>query len=135
MDVKTYLLADYASIDASNKMNVIGVFGNISASSFPYTHPSMYLALSLKAELGEIADKRKLRIQLVGERGLEMANIEMDFEVPQSTKGRRPDLKIALGMQNMNFPEPGLYEFRIFIDKDKKAFLELEVTESSNLDH
>ena len=132
MEVKTFLLADFANIDAANKMNVIGIFNRLSPATFPYTHPSMYLALRLQAELGEVATERRLRIQLVGEHGLEVANIETDFEVPRNAQGKRPAVHFTLGLQHMVFPEAGIYEFRLFIDRDQKAFLELEIDETGD---
>jgi hypothetical protein len=54
MDILLACLADHASADqATNKLNVAGIFDSIGATRFPAAHPRMYLALRLMAEHGD----------------------------------------------------------------------------------
>ncbi|MCY4009268.1 MAG: hypothetical protein OXG02_06775 [Chloroflexi bacterium] len=127
MQVKLFLLADFANRDAAGKENILGVFSRINSPSFPYTHEAMYLVIRLVAELGEMADKRRLRVVFCDEDGAELANMEADFEVPLSEQGIRPEMSFILILRELELTKPGSYEFRLYIEKDRKATLPLEV--------
>lgn len=131
MQVKLFLLADFANRDAAGKENILGVFSRINPPDFPYTHDAMYLVIRLVAELGERADERRLRVVLCDEDGGELANMEADFEVPQSEEGIRPELSFILALRNLELEKPGSYEFILLIDKDRKESLPLVVSQAS----
>ena len=89
----------------------------------------MYLVIRLVAELGERADKRRLKVVLCDEDGSELANMEADFEVPHSKQGIRPEMSFILALRNLELEKPGSYEFRLFIDRDQKESLPLVVSQ------
>ena len=127
MQVKLFLLADFANRDAAGKENILGIFSGISPPQFPYTHDAMYLVIRLVAELGERAEDRSLRVVFCDEDGGEMVNMEADFEVPHSEQGIRPEMSFILVLRELEITKPGSYEFRLYIEKDQKATLPLEV--------
>ena len=129
MLVKLFLLADFANRDAAGKENILGVFSRINPPAFPYTHDTMYLVIRLVAELGEMVEKRRLRVILCDEDGNELANMEADFQVPHSEQGIRPEMSFILVLRNLELDKPGSYEFRLFIDKDQKETLPLVVSQ------
>lgn len=129
MQVKLFLLADFANRDAAGKENILGVFSRINPPDFPYTHDAMYLVIRLVAELGEMVEKRRLRVILCDEDGNELANMEADFQVPHSEQGIRPEMSFILVLRNLELDKPGSYEFRLFIDKDQKETLPLVVSQ------
>ena len=129
MLVKLFLLADFANRDAAGKENILGVFSRINPPAFPYTHDTMYLVIRLVAELGEMVEKRRLRVILCDEDGNELANMEADFQVPHSEQGIRPEMSFILVLRNLELDKPGSYEFRLFIDEDQKETLPLVVSQ------
>lgn len=46
-------LCDYATVDPSGKISLIGLFENVNVPALPFKLPQMYLAVSLKAVPGE----------------------------------------------------------------------------------
>ena len=89
----------------------------------------MYMVIRLVAELGERAEKRRLRVVLCDEDGGELANMEADFEVPQSEQGIRPEMSFILVLRELELAQPGSYEFRLYIDKNQKETLPLMVSQ------
>jgi len=53
MKLTLFLAADYANITREGKLNVMGIFNDIYARTFPARHSSMHLVAKLGAELGE----------------------------------------------------------------------------------
>lgn len=122
------LAADYASIDHySGKLNVLGAFDRIYAQDFPTRHHAMHLVIKLGAELGEFGDTRKLIVKLMDEDANELLVIPMDFQVPNPSSGARPEVNAIVELRDVEFPKPGRYEFRIFVDKDLKGDLRLDL--------
>jgi len=127
MELLTILAADYANIAQGGKLNVMGIFREIYATSFPAQHPSMVLIVKLGADLGEYGDSRNLRIRLVDPDGKEMVKFENNIEIPQPVNGQRPEVNAILALNGLVFPAPGRYPFSVQIDKDYKGQLPLDV--------
>lgn len=123
MDLGMILLADYANVDKAGKPNVMGIFSDISAGSFPVRHPVMYLVTSLRATTAEAGGTRKLTIKMLDEDGDEkLAWGPRDIQVPQFT-GRRIEITHILRLTDVVFEKPGMYEFRVLVDNDDKGAL------------
>jgi hypothetical protein len=127
MDLLLLLAADYAAVDASGKLNILGAFRTIYAPRFPTTHPLMHLIIKLRPDSGEYGIERSLRIVLVDEDGNELFNLENSFSVPMGIASQRPEFNAVLGLRDIKFEKPGTYEFRVFVDKDQKGTFALDV--------
>jgi hypothetical protein len=121
MDLTMKLLADYAAADAGGKLNILGVFNILNVRQFPVKHPLMYLVMKFEPRMGEYGDTRKLRIVLVDEDGTELFQISGDFAVPEIQNGILPELNAVISFRDLEFSNPGRYEFRVFIDKEQKG--------------
>lgn len=127
MELLTILVADYANVAQGGKINVMGIFRNIYADSFPAVHPSMALIIKLGAELGEYGDDRKLIVKLLDADANEIMKFENIIEVPQPIGGQRPEINAIFALNGIVFPAPGRYQFSVLIDKDFKGSLSLDV--------
>jgi hypothetical protein len=121
MQVTLLLAADYANVAQGGKLNVMGIFDNIRAHKFPARHSLMHIVIKLAAELGENNETRTVTIKLVDQDGNELMKMSQNVQVPATIGGRRPELNIIMGLQDIKFPEPGTYEFVVLVDKDFKA--------------
>jgi len=121
------LAADYANITGDGKLNVMGIFNDINAFSFPARHPSMHLVAKLGAELGEYGQTRDFTVKLLDEDGNQIMDISGQLEIPKGEKGRKPEVNVILGLKDVVFPKPGTYQFVILVDKDHKGELTLYV--------
>ena len=52
------VVADYALVDQSGKMSVLGIFQHIWVQQFPAMHPRLHLVLRLKGKRTEIGERR-----------------------------------------------------------------------------
>jgi hypothetical protein len=127
MELVTILAADYANVAQGGKLNVMGIFRNIYATSFPAQHASMVLIVKLAAELGEFGDERTLTIKLMDADGKELMRYTNPIQIPHPAGGQRPEVNAILAMNGIVFPAPGRYQFSVLVDKDVKGSLSLDV--------
>jgi hypothetical protein len=130
MELLTILAADYANIAQGDKINVMGIFRTIFAPSFPARHPSMFLVVKLGADLGEYGDERTMTIKLLDADGNELMRYPMQIRIPQPSGGQRPEVNALLQINDVVFPSAGRYQFSVFIDKDNKGDLAIDVIQT-----
>jgi hypothetical protein len=131
MRLQLLLAADYANITGDGKLNVMGVFREINASSFPARHPSMHLVIILSAELGEYGQTRDLVVKLLDGDGNELMNLSGPVNIPRFEGGRKPEVNAILGLRDITFPKPGPYQFVVLVDKDYKGDLTIYANQVS----
>jgi hypothetical protein len=129
MELLTILAADYANIAEGGKLNVMGIFRNINATKFPARHNSMHLVVKLAADLGEYGQSRILTVKLLEPDGKEVMMVSGPFKIPAGGGGQRPEVNVVLEIKDVIFPHPGRYEFCVFVDKDQKGSLPLDISE------
>ena len=66
MEINLMLLADYASVDKDNKLNVMGIFDTVYADTFPTSVSDMGIVFSGEAPADEKGLRKKLEIELTG---------------------------------------------------------------------
>jgi hypothetical protein len=127
MKIDLFLTADYANITGDGKLNVMGIFREIHASTFPARHSSMHLVLRLTAELGEYGVTRDLFIKLLTADGSEVMSFSGKINVPMGKGGIIPQVNVIIELKDLVFPQPGSYQFIVLVDKDYKGDLPLYV--------
>jgi hypothetical protein len=121
--------ADCANITADQKLNVMGVFNEIRAPSFPAKHPSFHLVVKLAAELGEYGQKRDLTVNLHDPDGQPIMSVTGQVEVPRPTGGVRPEINAIFNIRDVTFQRAGPHQFVVLVDKDFKGDLPINVVE------
>jgi len=129
MEIVTFLAADYANIADHGKLNVMGIFANIYAQIFPAQHPSMFLVIKLRPQLGEYGKERKITILLQDADGKELLSLSNDIKIPEITQGNIPEVNAILQFNNIVFEKPGIYRFVLLVDKDHKGALDIHVSQ------
>lgn len=128
VDTRLLLVADYADVGKGGKLNIMGAFNRISAKEFPVEHTLMYLVIQLEAQLGEFEQERTLSVELWGMDGEKLFALPpMIVRVSSPESGRRNHHNAIIQLQRVPFPKPGLYEFKIFIDRDLKGDIPIEL--------
>jgi hypothetical protein len=115
-----FLVADHANVTGDGKLNVMGIFNDINAYSFPARHPSMHLIAKLSPELSEYGQKRTFTVILMDPDGNHVMQISGELDVPKGQGGRKPEVNIILDLKDIIFPKDGRYQFVLLIDKDQK---------------
>ena len=130
MDVSLLVSADYASVSKDNKLNIMGIFSRLYMRQFPGKHPQMFLVVQLRATPAEYGRKFKLGIRLIDMDAIRhLVNVNANLQIPTMRNINRAEINHVVRLNNIEFPEPGLYDFSILIDNDVKASLPLEVIE------
>ena len=106
----TLVLCDTIIEDVrTKKKSLIGLFTQISADKFPYTHPKMDVLVSMTGCLGTVPCT--ITCSLDGE---EKPLVSVNFKV--ETHSHRDVADVVLAIKSMRFPAPGLYMFRVLAD-------------------
>ena len=127
MNVDTLLIADYANVTGSGKLNVMGIFRRISTTKFPTRHPEMYLIIGLSAGVEEYGVNRKLTVKLLDPDAQEMMALLQEFEVPKGKGWQRARMNRIIQLRDIIFPKEGTYEFAVLIDNDLKGRIDVEL--------
>ncbi len=117
MEIDLALLADAATVDASGKLNILGVFDRISTTGFPAKHPRLSLILRLSASMNE-AGEHAVEITLRDPDGEEMGRINGNLGVgfgPTDTGGQLTVPQV-INMDGLVFTKEGRYSFDVQID-------------------
>lgn len=115
MRVGLALLCDYANVTREGKLNIMGIFDTIFASSFPTHHAALNLVVRLVTDPQESGKTQRISIQLMDEDGKKMFEAEAEME-PQVQGVSSANVDQILGLGNLVFPKPGTYCFSILIN-------------------
>jgi len=128
VDVDLALLADAATIDASGKLNILGVFDRIKVGRFPAKHGRVCLVLRFLGSAGD-AGPHELTIRLIDPSGKEMLSLNGELKVAPGPGSLSGGLRIphVLNLDGLVFPEAGRYSFEVILDGDHQVSLSLAV--------
>lgn len=130
MEARIAVLADFASITNDQKLNILGVFRQITAYQVPATHPQFKVVFQLEFDSSESGEKQ-VRIELVDEDGGELFSIGGQMHVPHLTDARASLINQILDFTGFTFPKFGEYEFRIILDNAVACAIPLSVTQGA----
>jgi hypothetical protein len=123
------LLADYANVDSSGKLNVLGAFGRIYAPSFPARHGFMCLVVKLGSEWGEAGQEKECKVRFVDEDNKVLVSFPpIPFTIPSPNKEAFPEVNFIVQLRDFVFTRAGAFEFKIFIDDDVEPIGTLPLT-------
>ena len=115
MRVRIAALADFASIAEGQKLNLLGIFSNLSASGEPIVHPVMYVVAQFEFRAGEQGNKAS-RLALLDEDGREVVMLTGQLSVPAIPPGETTIVNQIVALNNLTLPKFGRYEFRLVLD-------------------
>ena len=116
MYLKYALLADHASLDSNNKVNIHGIFDTLFTPNFPVIVQSKFLVLKFEGSPTEIGN-HKISVELRDNK----ANKINSFEQTLNVVAERPNTRgvragIIMAFQMLPFEKAGDYEFVIFLN-------------------
>lgn len=122
------LLADAATIDASGKLNVLGVFDRLTAGSFPVQHPHLVLILRFSASVQEMG-RHQVGIRLRGPEGKEVMRIDGEMQLGAGRRAIAEGVKVPhiLHLDGLVFPVGGAYYFEVLVDGEHHVSVPLTV--------
>jgi hypothetical protein len=127
MKVTLAVLADYANVSQEGKLNIMGIFNQLSTGRFPVAHPSMNLVLRLSAHPIEFGRPQAVRVALAGPDGEKIFELGGDITV-QGEPGQTVYSDQILTLNNLVFPKAGDYSFDVLVNNNHEASVPLKVT-------
>ena len=117
MEIDLAFLADAATIDASGKLNVLGIFDRISAMTFPARHPRMCLVMRFQAGVHEVG-RHAVEIILRDPRGEELVRLDGEMHMAPGPRGATEGVRVphVLNLDGLVFPSAGRYGFDVRVD-------------------
>jgi hypothetical protein len=122
------VVADYALVDQSGKLSVLGIFQHIWVQQFPAMHPRLHLVLRLKGKRTEVGE-HAVQIRLVDEQGNESLGGSGNVTFAEPPAGIIEIEAGAILVFDVPFPHPGTYRFEITIDGEEKAAVPVTVSQ------
>ena len=132
MEIDLALLADAATIDASGKLNVLGVFDRINASEFPARHGRVALVLRFAAGLHE-SGEHEVEIVLRGPRDDEKVRLDGTIQFGPGPMQQGGEIRVphVLNLDGLVFDEAGRFSFDIRVDDEHLRSVPLTVADQS----
>jgi len=122
------VVADYALVDQSGKMSVLGIFQHIWVQQFPAMHPRLHLVLRLKGKRTEIGE-HAVQIRLADESDTELLGGSGTVNFAEPPAGVTEIEAAAVLVFDVPFPHAGQYRFEITVDGDRKASVPITVSQ------
>ena len=113
MNIPMAFLADEANLSQDGKLNVLGMFDRLAASSFPVVHPRMVFAFRVHAEFGDGGRHFPVRVRMVDEDGGVLFEAEGGMVAPPVPPGEFSVANQIFTLVGVQFARPGAYKFLV----------------------
>jgi hypothetical protein len=126
MIIQTAVICDAATAYL-DKLNLLGAFDTIHASSMPAVHPSCSVALRIIFERIE-EGHHLLKLNLVDEDGkLLVPKMELPIHAPMPPDANFLSRNCIINFQNLKFEKPGYYSIDVALDNRHLTSIPLAV--------
>ncbi len=127
MNVQVAVLCDAATQDSTSKLNLLGVFDTIFAPQMPAVQPQCAVALRITFATGD-EGQRKLALNFINADGHPiMPAMEIPVAVVLPADAHFLSLNFVVNIQQLRFPEAGLYSVDVAADGRSLASIPLQV--------
>jgi len=123
VEVPLGLLADAANVSQEGKLNVLGVFDEISSAAFPAVHSALVLVLRFECNSTEFNQTKPISIIFRDADGREINRI--DGELVVSGKGPAGGSQVIIPVTGLILPGEGAYDFVIQVSGETKKHIPL----------
>lgn len=127
MEVKIFLTADYANMDGSGKLNVLGVFTRVQIPHIPVILPNLHVVAKLEFDWSETGNHRIAFIKFFDPDGQELLAVADEFDLPKVAYGQTIQKNILIGLQGFPFEKFGAYEFKLFMESNLITSIKVDV--------
>ena len=127
MEIDLAMLADAATIDASGKLNILGIFDRIGVVQFPAQHGRVTLVLRFTAGTSEIGS-HEVHIRMSDPGGAEVLSLNGEMQLAGgASAGDVIRVPHILNLDGLVFTRPGIYSFDVKVDGEHHVSLPLSV--------
>lgn len=127
MELILALACDEARVRPDGKLDIFGVFNELSAPGFPATQERMMVAFVV--EWGrKVSGRQPLRADLVDEEDRKILTIQGHTDVESRGQDRAPaQTRLILPLERVVFPHAGRYHFELTLGSEKRRALSIFV--------
>jgi hypothetical protein len=127
MEIDLALLADAATIDASGKMSILGIFDRIGVTQFPAQHGRVTLVLRFTAGTSEIGS-HEVHIRMSDPAGVEVLSLSGEMQLAGRAVARDAiRVPHILNLDGLVFTRAGMYSFDVKVDGEHHVSLPLSI--------
>lgn len=113
MRILASAVCDHATASPDGKLDMSGVFHDLYAPGFPARQERMTLVLSLEWDRTD-SGRYAFKVDVRGPGGRPTLTVEGHSEVTPRPPGRPPPrTRLVMPLEDVVFPEPGRYDFRV----------------------
>lgn len=112
MEIALATICDEARERPDGKLDLVGVFNELRAPGFPALQDRMTVVLTIAWNDGE-SGRMPIRADLIDEDEQLILTIQGHTDVPPAEAGVWPHTRIVMPLENVVFPHPGRYWFRM----------------------
>jgi hypothetical protein len=109
----------------SNKVSLIGTFNGIFASTFPCTHPSLWVYIAITEGRGHVPCKLRMM-------SLDTNNYIFDLPGKIEFGGPTSVGELVFQLQQLRFEQPGVYAIEFWAGDDLLASRKVNVQKAEN---
>ncbi|MGH7504854.1 MAG: DUF6941 family protein [Longimicrobiales bacterium] len=128
MELKLAAICDEVNERADGRIDLIGVYDELSAPGFPAIQEHMIVVFLLEWDDDE-AGHQPLRADLLDERDRKVLTIEGHTDVAprRDSGGRGAQTRLILPLERVVFPSAGLYRFELVAAGDARSACSIHV--------
>ncbi|MGE5239535.1 MAG: DUF6941 family protein [Chloroflexota bacterium] len=123
------VLADCANVSREGKLNILGIFNRIFASTLPFVHPQMHLVTTFEADRADAERDHQVRVDLIDADGIRLFSIEGDLKFGSPPPGEQVSVNQVIQLNNLKFDHFGNYDFKILVNREVRKSFPLIVSE------
>jgi len=123
MQLRYALLCDHANVTQDGKLNCIGIFDRLFATSFPALHRELFLVTAFETDPEDEGEQRQIHIQLINSDGQTLTDLQGQIEFGV---GKQVVNQLHV-FHDLQFASSGPYQFNIFFDDNLVKAIDLEL--------
>lgn len=109
-------ICDFASFGEGGKLNIMGIFENISPNVVPYMHPQLFVVANISIlKSGKFTQIIKI---VSDDEKTEIAKLEFPSDVKIPADKKTAKIGILTQFNSVNFEKYGKYKIQILIDDE-----------------
>lgn len=113
MNLVLAIACDQAEVAPDGKLNVEGIYNELSAPDFPAAHPALTVVLVIEWDIHDTGEQQ-IRADLMDPDGEMVVTIQGHTEVELAPDNEvPPQTRIVLPLENVVFQQPGRYHLRV----------------------
>ena len=127
MELTLALLADYANVSQEGKLNVLGIFNVIVASSVPSRVPVCHLVLRFTADASEKGSKKQVQFKLLDPDGKQLMDVSGELEIQPGGPPGPVTIDLLSPIEWLAFEQYGEHQLSVLVNGEHKRSIGVTV--------